>query len=218
VKGLVATGAVAVAALAAIASGPAEGRPSDRVTMSARPAVVSEDRHATLFGSVDTGKADEIVTIEAKNCGQRSFTEVASGRTDDGGAWSVEYWPGVNTTLRAKWRGAVSEPITLGQRAWVRLAKTKRKDEFGVSVTGKAQVWRKRILFQRRQSGAWKTVKSVVLTKQFALGAGTVGSGLVATAATFRASVPRGTLVRAVLSISQARPCYLAGVSDPVRA
>ena len=66
--------------------------------------------------------------------------------------------------------------------------------------------WRKRVLFQRldRRLGTWATVKKVVLTRS---------TGGV----TFRAPVPKGSLVRAVLPLSEARPCYLAGYSPLLR-
>lgn len=206
--------AAAAVAVAAIAAGPAGGGQSDGVTMASRQSAVSGTQPATLIGTVESGKADEIVTIEAKDCRQGSFTEVESARSDDGGRWSAEYWPGVNTTLRAKWKGAVSESIALGQRAWVTLAKLASRGKFTVRVTGKAPAWRKRVLIQRRRSGAWKTLRSIVLAEQFAAGL----TGAVHTSAGFRMSLPRGTLLRAVLPLSQARPCYLAGVSATVRA
>jgi hypothetical protein len=52
-------------------------------------------------------------------------------------------------------------------------------------------------------------MRSVVLTKS-----GYGGSA----SATFRAAVPKGTLIQAVLPRSQAPPCYLAGYSNLVRA
>lgn len=204
----------ALSAVAVVVAAAARATPAESVTMASRQSAVVENQRATLFGTVDSGKAEEIVTIEAKNCGLRSFTEVASARTEAGGSWSLEHWPGVNTTLRAKWKGAVSAPISLGQRAWVNLIRRPTRGRFFVAVGGKAPVWRKRVLIQGRRSGAWKTLRSVVLTEQNS----TPGFSSVSTSATFKMSLPRGTLVRAVLPISQARPCYLAGVSDPVRA
>lgn len=66
--------------------------------------------------------------------------------------------------------------------------------------------WRKRVLFQRfdRRLGTWATVRRVVLTEY---------TGYTA----FTASVPKGCLVRVVLPLSQARPCYLAGYSPLLR-
>jgi hypothetical protein len=77
-----------------------------------------------------------------------------------------------------------------------------------VSVGGKVSFWRKFVLLQRfdRPRGVWITLRRVVITEDH-------GSTLE-----FRPRVPRGTLIRAVLPLSQARPCYIAGVSPTLRA
>jgi uncharacterized protein len=64
----------------------------------------------------------------------------------------------------------------------------------------------KAALFQRfdRRLGTWTTLRRVVLTEY---------NGYTE----FRASVPRGALIRAVFPLSQARPCYLAGYSPLFR-
>jgi hypothetical protein len=127
--------------------------------------------------------------------------------------WRTDYWPGVNTTLRALWDNDISTTIPLGQQAWVQLQRL-ASGRFYVGVHGKRPVWRKHVLVQQRRSGAWKTIRTVVLTEQVALGQ----TGAVATYATFKPAVPRGTMIRAILPRSQARPCYLAGASEPRRA
>jgi hypothetical protein len=209
--GIAATLAVAYAAIAA---GPGAGGASQSVTMASRQPAVPGPHPASLFGTVGSDQRGEIVTIEAKNCGLSSFTEVASARTEAGGRWTLQYWPGVNTTLRARWKSAVSPSILLGQQAWVSLVRLANKSKFTVSVTGKFPVWRKRVLIQRRLGGSWKPLRTVVLTEQIAVGS----TGGVITRASFRMSLPRGTRLRAVLPRSEARPCYYAGVSDTVRA
>lgn len=212
---LVAAGAVVVAALASTAAAaPAE----DRVTLAARPTVVGGDQHVTLSGSVGNRKADEVVTIEAKDCGSRPgfFRGVASARTHAGGEWSVDYDPAITTVLRAVWNDTASAEITIRRRASVRLVRTPSSArKFGVSVVAKVQFWRKRVLIQRfdRRLGTWTTIKSVALEQTNAA----PGSTFVWSSAEFKASLPKGTLVRAVFPLSQARPCYLAGVSKLVR-
>ena len=192
----------------AIASGAAAA--PEQVTIEARPTVTRWLQPMTLFGSVDSRRAEEIVTIQARPCGSPSqfFTNVDTARTSDGGGWSTEFRVLVNTTLRAVWNDRPSAQITVRARPGV-LLRRRAARRFDVSVQGPSggeMFWRKRVLFQRldRRLGTWATVKQVVLTDS---------NG----AATFRASVPRGSLVRAVLPISQARPCYLAGYSSQVR-
>jgi hypothetical protein len=211
VRRLIAAGAT----VAVLASGAATG--SEQVTLVARPGVALGGSHVTLLGSVDSGKAEEIVTIEAKDCGSstQSFREVASARTQDGGGWSVDYNPGTTTTLRAVWRSATSTQVIVRQKAWIQLRRLPGSPrEFEVSVGGKSHFWRKRALIQLfdRRLGKWSTVKSVVLTET----GGFPGYGGVRTWEKFTASIPKKRVIRAFLPLSQARPCYLAGVSKLV--
>jgi hypothetical protein len=198
-------GAVAICAVLASAAAAAP----EQVTITARPSIVRWGTPVTLIGSVANGRAEEVVTIEANDCGPSSqtFRGVASTRTEDGGRWSFQYSPLVNTTLRAVWRDDASAPITVQQRPSV-LLRQLAASRFSVAAWGKggASFWRKRILFQRfdRRLGTWATVKQVVLTES---------SGYT----TFRARVPKAGLVRAVIPRSQTRPCYLAGYSPLLR-
>jgi hypothetical protein len=66
--------------------------------------------------------------------------------------------------------------------------------------------WRKKVSIQQRKSGAWKTIKRVVLTMD-----GNLGRTYI------KLSVPKGTLLRAVLPRSQAKPCFLPGISRTFR-
>lgn len=166
-----------------------------------------------LRGAIDPGRAGETVEIEVKDCGQPSFRQVAGTATEQGGQWAVEYRPGISTTVRAAWKGQRSAPVAIQQRAPVAIRK-RSGARFEVWVWAKVPFWHKRATIQRRSGGAWKTLREVLLTDQRATG----GDGGIMSSATFRAPIPRGTLVRAVVPISQARPCYLAGVSLTQRA
>ena len=195
------TGVVSAAVASAAAAAP------EQVTITAQPTVARWLQQVTLFGSVESRRADEIVTIEAKDCGQQAFRELKSARTLEGGGWSAQFSTLINTTLRAVWSGRASAPITVRARPGVLLRRrSSGRFDLGVQAqSGGAVFWRKRVLFQRfdRRLGTWITVRRVVL--------GSTGS------TTFRASVPKGSVVRAVLPPSQARPCYLAGYSSQVR-
>lgn len=181
---------------------------SERVTIFARP--------GTLFGSVDNGRAGEAVTIQAKDCGQPSFRVVAGAITVEGGGWSIPFGSGINTSVRAVWKNETSTPIAIREAPRVMLGKLSGR-RFSVTVGGRKSFWRKRVQIQRfdRRLGTWSRVRSVVLTETY------VASGWSAFTrggAKFRLSLPKGTLVRAVFPLSEARPCYTAGVSPAVRA
>jgi hypothetical protein len=186
--------------------------PAEQVTMTARPTALRWAQGATLFGAVDSRRADEEVVIQAKDCGQSSFTNAVAILTHDGGTWTTQFNRGINTTIRAVWKNAVSQTIQLRQQPDVRLVHRSGR-RFEVTVGSRGQLWRKRVLIQRRVGSRWTNVKTVVLTETGA----PPGTGMVWTYAEFRLSVPRGSVLRAQLPASQARPCFLPAASASVR-
>jgi len=190
---------------------------SERVTILARPTVAAWSATVELFGSVDSGKEGEEVTIQAKDCGKDFFRVVAGTTTRKGGGWSTNYFPSITTSVRALWNDVASRQVTIRQRAPIRLSKTRSAGRYEVTIVGKKSFWRKRASIERldRRLGTWSTLRSVVLTESGGTGG---GGGFVYSSAEFSARVPKGTQLRAVLPLSQARPCYLAGTSLPIRA
>jgi hypothetical protein len=187
---------------------------SQQVTIAARPSVVRWGTTTRLFGSTASGREHDIVTIEMKECGVpgAGFRELFEAHTGPGGSWSAETGLRTTTTFRARSAGDTSAEITVRQRPYVQLSHRSGR-RFDVFVRALSSFWRREVLIQRydRRLGRWTKVRSVVLTEGAA-------SGITATtAATFTASIPRRTLVRAVFPRSQARPCYLAGYSNLLR-
>jgi hypothetical protein len=186
---------------------------AERVTLAARPTEAAPEASVTLFGSVDSGRRDETVDIQARDCGQRSFRNAAGAHTGVGGEWTTDFFPGINTTLRAVWRGNASPEITVRQRAAVRLRTLPASPRrFEVVIVAKVPFWRKRVLFQRLR-GTWQTVKPVVLNESVAR----PGAAYVWSSAKFSTSLPRGTRVRVLLPLSEARPCYVSAASRLLR-
>lgn len=186
------------------------------ITLFARPTVHNRNQMITLLGSIDSGKANEDVVIEGKECDQSEFREVAGAHTISGGGWSVQYAPAMTTTLRAVWKGARSGTVTVQDRAWVQLSPLRRPGPgyaFEVAVRGlRTQFWKKYVVVQRyaRRLGQWVNVKRVVLDDSGAA----PGAPFVWTWSEFKIVLPKGTRVRAVFPLSQARPCYIAGYSN----
>jgi len=211
----VVTVALAAAALAA-ALGATAGAQGGGVSIAARPATAPSFGPITLFGAIGSSAANESVTVEVRECGLQSYgyRGVVSVDTEAGGRWSTEYYPGITASIRATWNNATSAPITVKQAARLLIRRVPAtRNTFEISVSGKLGFWHRRVLFQQRVGSRWTTIKNVLLTEQ-----GGVGSqGIIWTSARFKASVPRGKLVRAVLPASQAKPCYLAGASQPMR-
>ncbi|HEX4931172.1 MAG TPA: hypothetical protein VFV62_10735 [Gaiellaceae bacterium] len=192
--------------------------PSEGVTLFAFPTVHGRAQPVTLQGSAAGAKANEIVAIEVKKCGGTAFRKVFETHTDAGGGWTLQIAPTITTTLRAVWKDARSAPVTVQERAWVQLSILQRPAKgfsFEVAVRSEVQFWKRHVVIQRfnRSVGRWVEMRKVVLTETGAA----PGSPFVWSSGEFSTVVPRGTLVRAVFPLSQARPCYLAGTSNQLR-
>jgi hypothetical protein len=185
---------------------------SERVTIFARPTIL-DSGPITVFGSVANGRAGEEVVIQARDCGSSFFRVFAGAETRDGGGYSTLMYPRVTTTMRAVWGDAASNQVTVQVRASVSLLRQRTGDGFRVAAGGIRSFWRKHVLVQERRGSAWRTVKKVVLTDSV----GTIAGAGSWTEAKFRLPGRKGTLIRAVLPLSQAKPCYLAGVSRTLR-
>jgi hypothetical protein len=188
---------------------------AERVTITARPAVAAAFRTVELFGSVEGAKEGDGVAIQAKDCGKDFFRVVAGTTTREGGSWSTTFFPSITTSVRAVWNDVASRQVTIRQRAPITLSRMSA-GRFSIAIGGRKSFWRKLVSVQRfdRRLGTWSTVRSVRLTES----GGTGGGGFVYSSAEFTLRVPKGTQLRAVFPLSQARPCYLAGTSQSIRA
>lgn len=188
---------------------------SEPVTIFARPLIVNgfPELTTTLYGAVANRRAGESIEIQAKDCGSPTFRSVGGTATVDGGGWTMPYRPGVNTMLRALWKDSASAQIAVKQRARPYLLKRPRGNVFYVAVSGKRSFWHKRVLIQRfdGQSRRWVAVKNVLLVDTSST---SVPVSEVSTSAEFTVKLPKGTLIRAVMPLSEAKPCYLGGVSS----
>ena len=195
-------------------TGLASAAPQQQVTIGAQPRDLARDRRLTLYGSIPSPLAKQIVTLQARDCGQSSFHDVAKVPTSVGGRYSWEYfYPGITADIRAVWKGQRSAPVRVRDRAFVELRRGP-DGVYRVSVRAKWPFKGKRAQLQRLTQGGWVTVRSVTLTKSG------VPPGVSYVYSTGRVSVevPARTLLRAVFPRAQARPCYLAGYSNMLRA
>jgi hypothetical protein len=177
---------------------------ADRVTIAVRPAISSPvTSQVTVFGTIDSAKAGESVTIQAKECDNSFFRVYAGANTEAGGTWSTFIWPAITMKLRAGWSGETSAEVTFRKRAFIgfrQLSKTR----FLVGGGG-TRFAGKQVSIQSfdQRLGTWKTLRKVALGSSYA------------TYVTLR--VPRSTRLRAVLPNSQAAPCYVGGSSPVIR-
>ena len=188
---------------------------SPRVTINARRPT-SRLSGWTLFGAVDSSRAGESVTIQAKDCGFPSFRVVGGATTVEGGGWSAPFYPRINTQLRAIWRDATSRAIEVRVPVMLRIYK-RTNGRLEVAAWGAKSFWRKRVRIERLDRvGRWRFARTVTLTQGLPTG-GSPGVGTSGSFASFKPSLPKGTQVRAVMPLAQARPCYAAGISETVR-
>jgi hypothetical protein len=204
---------------------------SNGITLVVQPRVVRDFRQRlSIFGSVDSGNGGEKVRVQFKACGANpsEFRDTHETTTRAGGGFSFSqlqpFGPGISGTFRAVSGSSVSSDVPVQYQADVFL-RYPRRGRFEAGVLGLVSLWRRQVLLQRyeRARGIWITVRRLVLTEQE--GGGIPNPGIpdlpqpvVFATEPFRAGVPKGTLIRVVFPLAQARPCYLAGVSEVRRA
>jgi hypothetical protein len=184
------------------------------ITITVRPTIFGRQGPLVVSGSVTSGKADEKVTVQFKQCGlyPLQFRDQFEVFTEEGGGWSAPTGIAANGTFRAVSGGDISNEVSVQARVDVRLAPFPRK-RYEVHVVEQASFWRKRVLIQRfdRKSGKWALVKKLRLENQFAA----PGSVFVwSTTDKFAVDVPKGSSIRAVLPLDQAKPCHIGGYSN----
>jgi hypothetical protein len=195
------------------------------VTLVIQPRIIRDlSQRLTAFGSISSGKAEEKVTVQFKACGASpsQFRDFLETTTRAGGGFSFlqPFGPGITGVFRAVSGDATSADVPITYQADVFL-RYPRGGRTVASVSGLVSLWRRHVLLQRFEParGVWVTVRRLILTEQG--GGPSVYPGVHPVTyytEPFRPGVPRGTLIRAVMPLSQARPCYLAGVSETRRA
>jgi hypothetical protein len=191
------------------------GTAADTISIGARPLIAGAGDRVEVSGVHSSGRGDVDITLEAKYCDETTWREVSATHTDPGGAWYLEYVPLITQGIRAKGGGATSPEVKVQTRPTVSLGQ-RPPGTFFVNVNSQRGFWRKRVSLQRfdRTKRVWREVRKIQLTETGAPpGVGWVWTG----SDKVRVKVPEGTTLRAVLPLSQAKPCYLAGYSNLLR-
>ena len=205
--------ALAAATVATGLAAPSVSAPAP-ITIAAQPSDLLRNRLLTLSGSIPSNRLKEIVVLEARDCGQSYYRQVARVETTAGGRWVWPYfYPGISARIRASWDGRTSTPVRVRDRAYVELRQAGPRS-FSLSVRAKVPFAGRGVLLQRLDPArGWTTVRSAELT----VGGAPPGSSYVYSTARLTASLPAGSLVRGLFTAAQARPCYLAGRSNMLR-
>jgi hypothetical protein len=184
------------------------------ITITVRPTIFGRQGPLVVSGSVTSGKADEKVTLQFRQCGlfPAQFRDHVEVTTHEGGGWSLETGVLANGVFRALSGSDVSNEVAVQKRADIRLAPAPPR-RFGVQVVERQSFWRKQVLIQRYHRGQrkWLLVKKLRLVNSDAA----PGSSYVwSTTDEFAVDVAKGTTIRAVLPLAQAKPCHIGGYSN----
>ena len=199
-----------------------------RITLVVQPRTIeNQSQRLSIFGSVDSGRADQKVVVQFKACGLTppQFRDAFETTTSEGGGYSVpdRFNLGVSGVFRSVSGDSVSAEVPVQQRVGVSL-RALGSGRFQVSASGTVSLWRRYVLLQRfdRRRDVWVNVRRVVLTESGGGGGPAppfqTVSRIFVLSEPFRPSVPRGASIRVVMPLSQAKPCYIAGVSQTRRA
>jgi hypothetical protein len=142
----------------------------------------------------------EQVLVQARPYGENDFQTVARTTTSSS-AWQVLVSPRRNTEYRAVWENVPSDVtnVFVTPMVTLRIASGHR---FSIRVAADVSLGRHSVLLQRlnRRHHAWRTVRSVRLTRVKASSTSYVASTVV------KLRVARGTIVRAYMTRRQAGP------------
>jgi hypothetical protein len=204
-----------VTALAALCAAPVAAAPPS-LTLKASPTVVTYGGTTTLSGVLSTQKAGQSIDIQAQECGQNAFKRIASVTTTAGGAFSYAAKPTLNTNYQAKQKGATSPAVAVKVVPQLRLAKRSSSGtlrRFRVTLTSAQSFVGKYVMFQKRTSTSWKTVKNITLKS-----VKTTTAPTQVTSQNFTLRIKRHPKVRVLLPATQAGTCYQPATSNAVRS
>lgn len=204
---------VLVGAIAALGATPVAAAPP-ALTLKASPTVVAYGGSTTLSGVLSTGKTGQSVDVQAQECGQSAFKKVTAVSTTAGGNFTASVKPTIATSYQVKQKGATSSPVAVKVAPLLALKKNggKTMRKFGVTLTSAQSFVGKYVVFQRRTSTKWRSIKKVTL----ALAAASTAPTQL-TSAKFAVRLKGHPRVRVVLPAGQAGTCYLPAASASVR-
>jgi hypothetical protein len=191
-----------------VASSSGGGAAGSDATFTTTPAVtltqkvfrVIAGKYVTLSGTVSGAGAGVPVAVNAQPFGAASPTVIATVSTGGNGTWTYPAQPRIGTTYTATANGGTSASVTIGVQPALSFERITRA-RLATRVTGATGFSGRFVKFQRLVGDRWVTVKQERLNGN---------SGAV-----FAASLlPKGrSTIRIALSVNQAGPGYLGGLS-----
>ena len=185
------------------------------LTLASSSQAVKYGSAVTLTGVLSTQKANQQITVQATDCGTTKPRNVARVKTVANGAYSAPDSPTVGTVYQASNKAVKSNTVAVTVAPVVQIKRVAR-GSYTATVTAGIDLKGKTVLFQRysKLKKRWVQVKKIVLS---ASAPGTKKPTVVSSAA-FKSKLAKRTRVRLAISKKQAAPCYVAAVSNVVRA
>jgi hypothetical protein len=163
-----------------------------------------------VTGAVASGRSGEDVTIEIHECNSPAPFHAAGGaQTGAGGTFSTQIGLLSTSQIRARWRGGVSDAISVQVHPYMTLT-YKGPSRYFLWIRADDFFGGARAVLERLAGGKWVNVKKFTLRRA-------PSSGVASSTGTVRAKLKKGTIIRAVLPKAQAGRCYLAGFTNTLK-
>jgi hypothetical protein len=175
-------------------------------TIEATPSTVGMLSQVSLSGVAPSAKAGTTVFVEAKECRSSFFRVVAATQAGAGGAWATSAPAQITTSYRARVRGTYSRQVLVRKRAVLTLSKLPNGRLFQVKSFGGGPLIGRMVRIERLTSDGWVLVQRAKLRQSDIF-------GVVETTVRIRR---KGLRLRALITLAQARPCYVAGASTVI--
>jgi plastocyanin len=176
-------------------------RTAPQVSLAASATQVVYGTKVTLSGQINSKAAGQPVQIVHQPFGSPSPIVLATVLTGSDGVFGYEVKPTILTSYQARWVNAASAPVAVEVAPKVTLGRLSR---WITCVYAGRSMQGKKVRVQRKSRfGEWVSIKAV--------GLGPKSCGR------FRLSLPKGVShLRVKMSVNQAGPGYLAGMSREV--
>jgi hypothetical protein len=195
---------LSVLGAAVVATPVATADPSKTVTISASKPIVVYGQTLKLSGKITPPATNQTVDILAQPFGLSTMSAMSSTSTTNGGQWTFDVKPTIETTYQARWNTELSSTVMVKVRPALTLTlvtKHGRIGTFAVTALAARPFAGKVVNVQRMTSLGSLNVKRVVLDAN--------------SKATFKVRLSqKRTRLRAVLPTSQAAPGYITGFSN----
>ena len=185
-----------------VATSVATADPNKSVTISASKPIVVYGHSVTLSGKITPPASNQKVDILAQPFGLSTMSAFSSTETTNGGQWSTDVKPTIETMYQARWNTETSSTVTVKVRpALTLVSKSGRIGTFSVTALAARPFAGKFVNVQRVTSFGTATLKKVTLDAN--------------SKATFKVRLTHKRIrLRVVMPTSQAAPGYITGLSN----